>query len=450
MMKRHTRGDDTTEGVGTTSNTNTNATITIRDVADPTMERLTLGPRRHTSPRTWHHDLRTVTDRRHVVTLTPWMCLACQPRRITRPTSTAHLLLCDMWRETRDSGQQAWLRYLGYVRRALCQWVRRRSAREEGGTTWHWHDSVHRVHDCTTWQVMCQDMARLSVYDASCGASSSEALQAHTYVRFVVQLENVWFNAVSQRFGVHIRILQAQHASLEPPTMCFFSAVAAAPPPASSAPCETTRGEEGVCMHKALPQPQQQPDRKADLVYGKYFRMLEVGIPRPCVEQKMRMLSLDPCVLDTPPQEPLPATTSSTTGGGGGAVVHGRDGLSIELLAAQTLRKVTVNDRSTADGARAAAPASRRNGHGLSLQVIRERLASLRRVARRRKRNTGSGHSVADEDRGAVTTTARLCGDDDDDGNDDGDDGQAKKQMMLSLLESKFAHRKASSSSSSS
>ena len=374
---------------------------------DPTLGRLALGPRQQTSPRAWRHDVRSAADRRHVVLQTPWVCLACAPRRIARPAFAAHLLLCDLWRESQDSAQREWLRYLRHVRIALHAWVRRC----DGCASWSWHDTLQRTDVCASWQLFCRNLDRLRIFDAECQPSTSAALRAESYVRFVVQLEHVWFNAASARAGAHFRILQAQHSALEPPSECAFAAVARLPsaPPAVA---ETTTA--GGCATAAG------SARTEHATFGKYFRMLEVGIPRMCVEQKMRMQSLDPHVLDTPPGLPLPV----------GAETLGarRDGLFTEMTAARTLRKVTTDDTAQ----RKSAKHNQGNGHGISLHAIRERLRSLRRVARWRKRSDGSHGESHSELRDEATTPERATA-----------AVPSGTHTLFTLLETKYANTRA-------
>lgn len=144
--------------------------------------------------------------------------------------------------------------------------------------------------------------------------------------RIVVQLEHVWFNAASARAGTHFRILQAQHSALDPPLGMHRPTFAVSghrnrARRIRSHGCRT--GYTGSYQARHL----------------KYFRMLEVGIPRPCVEQKKCMQSLDPHVLDAPPGLPLPADAD-----GEGTR---RDGLFTEMTAARTPRKVTRDDTTT-------------------------------------------------------------------------------------------------------
>ena len=145
--------------------------------------------------------------------------------------------------------------------------------------------------------------------------------------------------------------------------------------------------------------------------------MLEVGIPRMCVEQKMRMQSLDPHVLDTPPGLPLPV--------GEETLGARRDGLFTEMTAARTLRKVT-------DAAQNKTAKHNNNGHGISLHAIRERLRSLRRVARWRKRSDGSRSGSHSESRDEAATPERAAA-----------AVPSGTHALFTLLETKYAHTRA-------
>ena len=315
------------------------------------VRRLTLGPRQHTSARAWHHSVRSAVDHTPVVLQTPWVCLSCTPQRIVRPSFAAHLLLCEFWRENEDRAQCEWLRFLKHLRRTMHAWVKRC----DGCASWGWHGALQRADGRMSWQLSCRNLELLRTFDATRHPSTSAALRAGSYVRFIVQLEHVWFNRSSALAGTHFRILQAQHCALEPPSDCAFATVARRLPPADS---KST--EDDISAHATHE------------IFGKYFRMLAVGIPRPCVEQKMHMQSLDPSILDTPPDAPLPLPDGGNGGNGGNG------GLFKELTAMRALRKVTNHDAAEP---KVGAASRSTNGHGISLKQIRERLRSLRRVA---------------------------------------------------------------------
>lgn len=98
-------------------------------------------------------------------------------------------------------------------------------------------------------------------------------------------------------------------------------------------------------------------------VYGKYFKMCAKGVPKPAVQQKMRMNGMDPAVLDTPDGEPLPESDTNSQD----------DQLILSLQDTQQLRKTEINanrPKAVSGGA----------GHGLSLTDIVSGLQSLRKT----------------------------------------------------------------------
>lgn len=91
--------------------------------------------------------------------------------------------------------------------------------------------------------------------------------------------------------------------------------------------------------------------------------MCAKGVPKPAVQQKMRMNGMDPAVLDTPDGEPLPESDTNSQD----------DQLILSLQDTQQLRKTEINanrPKAVSGGA----------GHGLSLTDIVSGLQSLRKT----------------------------------------------------------------------
>ena len=91
--------------------------------------------------------------------------------------------------------------------------------------------------------------------------------------------------------------------------------------------------------------------------------MCAKGVPKPAVQQKMRMNGMDPAVLDTPDGEPLPESDTNSQD----------DQLILSLQDTQQLRKTEIN----ANRPKAASGGA---GHGLSLTDIVSGLQSLRKT----------------------------------------------------------------------
>ena len=53
--------------------------------------------------------------------------------------------------------------------------------------------------------------------------------------------------------------------------------------------------------------------------YGKYFRMLKVGLPREAIKAKMQHEGMNPSYLDKDPSEIIPIETNDDNGAGGGS-----------------------------------------------------------------------------------------------------------------------------------
>lgn len=343
---------------------------------------------RRTSPDVQRVGVRDAGHRRPIVLQTPWMNLMSVANGVRRGSAPAmHMLLCRLWREARCGEQRAWIGFLRKLQRTLHRWVRRKH-----DSTCAWSDMLQTGEDgCVIWRLACHDLHRLPTYDAEQQRSTSMDLRdGNCYSRFILHLEHVWINDRTHRAGAQFRLLQAQHSALEPlEQFSFVDAASRAAAAAGRAAGEAAGGAAGRAASCASARTANSETRLAHAVYGKFFRMLSVGIPRPGVEQKMRMANLDPSVLDTPLGAPLPACDASAAS----------DVLGSALTATRALRKCEPRPDEAANKPRF----QRGFNHGISLQQIKERLGSLRRIVgggkkkRRAQSGGGSGGNLLPE-----------------------------------------------------
>lgn len=213
------------------------------------------------------------------------------------------------------------------------------------------------------------------------------------YVRLLVQFTHVWVNEQMNTAGLAVSILQIQQSDVAPPqTFAFLDVVPEHlrhPPAQCTQEVQTdpvslhpfgegggTGGGVSVGCGGGAPldaadthRPKADTSRNDHPVYGKYFKMVSKGVPKPAVQHKMRMNGVEPEVLDYPPDKPLPSCGEDDASAGCGT----GDQLTLSLKDTQQLRKTEIN----ADRPKAAANGA---GHGFSLNEIVSGLQSLRKT----------------------------------------------------------------------
>ena len=285
-LKLNTRPRDGIRSKISTTELHKTDTLILRADTIGALDRVAFGAARRTSPDRRRVGVCHARCHRPIVLQTPWLhILSSAKSRLHHHTSfPLHLLLCCLWREAQCPEQRRWIRFMRRLQRTLHRWVR---AHYDPDLVWH--DALQDGDGGSwIWRLACNDLDRLACYDAQQQRSTPTALSGgNCYARFILHLEYIWINDRTRRAGAQFQMLQAQHSGHEPPLQFAFV------DPRPAAPTEQPP--------PPVPKKNGDSDRLAHPVYGKYFRMLGVGIPRPCVEQKMRMANLEASVLDTPP-----------------------------------------------------------------------------------------------------------------------------------------------------
>jgi len=251
-------------------------------------------------------------------------------------------------------------------------------------------EATRRPHQKVLWKIRTLLHKHTCCYDSSQQPFPLEqfltpACFKPQHVRLLVQFTHVWVNEQTNTCGMAVSILQIQQSDVAPPqTFAFLDAVPEhmkAPPKKCSSvhtqtdqvPLQTAAdhgNSHGDTVSTTTGAAQTDNARTEHPVYGKYFKMVKKGVPRPAVQHKMRMNGVDPDVLDYPPDKPLPSCDengTSTAGCGPG------DQLTLSLQDTQQLRKTEINadrPKQVTNGA----------GHGFSLNEIVSGLKSLRKT----------------------------------------------------------------------
>jgi len=112
----------------------------------------------------------------------------------------------------------------------------------------------------------------------------------------------------------------------------------AAPPMDGSVPAAPPTAPDAAAAAPAAPEPVASgPKLKDDPRYGKYFKMLNLGVPRPAIQLKMKAEGVDPTMIEKDPEEPAPPMDEETrnmmqNGGGGGGEGDGSDSEASEQM----------------------------------------------------------------------------------------------------------------------
>jgi len=343
---------------------------------------------------------RNPTTHQHqpVVCQTPWLWLPMVPRYVSRHHKRYHFFHLTFQNVDTQPEQRELLRFLRGIQRALYPWVMQRQHQhihpiaklrwvdvlEEGGVDTAVNGlggsgTVLSTPSVVRWKISTSLTSRIHCYDTTATRVPLESFVeprgfVPKYVRMMVQFTHVWVNEQSGTAGLGLHILQLQQEHVEP--FCRFAfangstshthvvhtaevgvqtdvtgdVIVGGPPVASSNSSTTDTAS---------------PARTNHPIYGKYFKMCAKGVPRPAVQQKMRMNGVDPGILDTPEGEPLPDGGPPSTGDD--------DQLTLSLQDTQQLRKTEINATRPNTGSGEA-------GHGFSLNEIVNGLQSLRKT----------------------------------------------------------------------
>lgn len=255
-------------------------------------------------------------------------------------------------------------------------------------------DSSHPSHpSLARWKISTPLTSRIHCYDTTATRVPLDTFVNPRgfhpqYIRMMVQFTHVWVNEQSCTAGLGLNVLQLQQGEVEPMGRFAFvdggtgcrrvhtvdaetqtevtgevTTTASVTHSSSSSPSSASSASSSARSSSYSSSSSSTSSRCDHPVYGKYFKMCAKGVPKPAVQQKMRMNGMDPAVLDTPDGEPLPESDTNSQD----------DQLILSLQDTQQLRKTEINanrPKAVSGGA----------GHGLSLTDIVSGLQSLRKT----------------------------------------------------------------------
>ena len=393
-------------------------------------------PRQSTYPLSYRRDATTLEP---VVCQTPWLWLPMPPRYVTRQQRRRVHFFHVVFQPQVD-GTCEWVQFLQHIQHALHEWVRRK---HHTSSSLQWvntletirpqfsdsHDEAHE-HE-TRWKISTQLHKTAQCYDVTGAPMSFQTFRAPPfapqYVRLLVQFTHVWVNTSSGTCGLALNVLQLQHDTVQAPYVCAFSSVD------TRRPCVSVGTQtDNVVLSTVSPaaaatamsqrQPPAAATRCTHPLYGKYFKMLQKGVPKPAVQHKMRMNGVDITVLDLPSDAPLPCVAAADT------LKHASaDLLRTSLQDTQHLRKTEIN----ADRPKGAAKSGA--GHGFSLGEIVNGLQSLRKTLWGTKRKTDTRDAAVEDDDDNYNAGA-IRVDDNDDCHAAGSSSASSTPSFLELL----------------
>lgn len=366
--------------------------------------RLGLSECQRTSLRRSSYTLVTEQSKKYDIPLicqTPWLCLSCPPRFITRQGRRIYFFTLRFW-ELEDSFEQyQWLKLLRSLQITCREWVKQKSKQrthqsvewvsflEEPACPYYsFHDScskhtqnrMSRELQSTYWKLNTSLAASVGCFDAVGAPKNIQDIiqwKHGTFIRFIVHFANVWIHEDTRLAGLTFRILQLQNNEVSPPRTFAFQERISQTSCASQtdAPVEKILNSMEPTVSSQHRPTSQYTDcststkRTHHPVYGTYFRMCAKGVPKPAVQHKMRMNGLNPDILDLPSDKPLPEVQNSDKRD------NSVDMLALSLQDGQQLRKTDINiDRKLSN------KLSNGTGHGFSLGEIVNGLKSLRKT----------------------------------------------------------------------
>ena len=273
---------------------------------------------------------------------TPWLYLNSTPRYIIKNIKKIYFLTLLFWNINHDKHQHQWVQFLNIFQKTSSRWINRKKRNIK------WMNCLEQNKNNYLWK-LSDILNNVKCFDFSKKNADVKNIQHQDYVRLVIHFSHIWHNTKTDTAGFSFKILQIQYNKVEPPIEIMFSDIKSFP---------TTNNH--VLSDEKQIKPNVYSSHNEHPVFGKYFKMLQVGIPIFAIKQKMTMNNLDPSIIDIPDNQPLPNVNENID-----------DQLQASLKEEKTLRKTEpiVKMKQVSSG----------KSHGISLQQILNGLNSLRK-----------------------------------------------------------------------
>jgi hypothetical protein len=153
------------------------------------------------------------------------------------------------------------------------------------------------------FRVPCHNPTKTLVFNADKETISLDGLDGKVYARIILSIDGVWLNTSTKQSGIDANIvqIQVQPASISRSILETYSFI-----------------DDIVLSAPAVIDDNRKPEDHP--VFGKYFRMLSMGVPEQAVRQKLRLCGLPEDVLETRSYTSL--DTMASRGNGGDDLFH--------------------------------------------------------------------------------------------------------------------------------
>lgn len=338
----------------------------------------------HTGSHFSHYTINN--DKSPLICQTPWLYLYSTPRYIIKNMNKIYFLTLLFWNTNSDLHQQKWVDFITVIQKSLFKWIKYK----QKSNKITWLDCLEKYNDKIVWK-LSDTLCNVKCFDTTKNITDIKHLNSQDYVRLAIHFSHIWYNNKTQTAGIGFKILQIQHNQVKPPIEIIFKDI------------QPVKEKNSHVSTKLL-----STERTKHPVFGKYFKMIQVGIPKSAIKQKMKMNNLDPNVLDIPENNELPNISTND-----------EDQLKLSLKEEKTLRKTEpiVKKYTKNQG----------KSHGISLQQIVNGLNKLRKSSFYKKKV--SKQEKCEHSSKELPCSKQLVS-----------NNHSKNEVLLQLLQSKYSN----------
>lgn len=130
-------------------------------------------------------------------------------------------------------------------------------------------------------RLLVPDLETIPTFDFEKRSISPSILASGSHVRALIGINGIWFNSSTRRAGIDINVVQLQIMPIRASVIKEFSFL-----------------DDNAMNDDDEEEKEPEGGRESHPIFGKYFKMLMMGVPRIAVTQKLRMSGHPPEILD--------------------------------------------------------------------------------------------------------------------------------------------------------
>ena len=291
------------------------------------------------------------SEKKTIFVQTPFLLCPFAPHFITYANSKMYYFHTSFYNYNNDVLVQKFQAFITNIENKFSKWIDKKI-----NTNFLWNYSFQGNHDEMSWKLTTKDIEKILIYDSEKNRIFIKDILPDQYIRFIVEIVNIWYRPKNQTAGLNYRIIQIQLSKTPYPNECIFENVQQQIPIIE--PKQETPIIEQQEIIKQIPDDEQLQNFP---LFAKYFKMLSVKIPKEAIKQKMIMNGLDPSIIELEPTGPIPQQYTHT--------VAKDDILQQSLNDGVELKQCVQQEKKI-----------QKNGFAISLDEILKRIGSLKRI----------------------------------------------------------------------